>query len=416
MSISPPVIRRVAVGCFEVMFWSQGEGILLDSVNSPAALQILFPRTEPASPPAAVPPQLKEYLAGHLGDVLTVRLLEVRGPGQLLLEIAGTEVVAQGSAPVGANGLFEVRLDSLEPLISFSLADQAESGLPLHWQRLLREAVVSPNLFSREMMLLRELLTDDAAPLSPLLRHALQSLSEPFSVASLIAGLRSGTGLPLARMGLFYEAAMTQLWSADAGKFLRSAGREPQTVKEMLWQMLSGLDDEIIRDGLSGDSGKAEKTRANLSASLHSMLDMVELNQCLNNSGLHGDDGFMLLLPLWGWGGAADLWVRLSRDGASRSAGSKLYTLMIYLDLEGLGPLGAQVVAAEQELQVKLLVVGETPAQHLRELLPEVRKELRSHFPGGVRLEVEAVASDVVEIFRQRAFLASLPSLFQALG
>ena len=89
---------------------------------------------------------------------------------------------------------------------------------------------------------------------------------------------------------------------------------------------------------------------------------------------------------------------------------------MIYLDLEGLGPLGAQIVVGGRELQVKLMVVGEASAQSLRELLPAVRKQLRARFPGGVNLAVECLGPKGVAGFRQRAFLASLPALFTASG
>ena len=124
-----------------------------------------------------------------------------------------------------------------------------------------------------------------------------------------------------------------------------------------------------------------------------------------------------MLLPLWGWGSVADLWLRLTRDrGEAKTSAGNLYTMMLYLDLEGLGPLGAQVVVGSQELQVKLLVVGDESAQCVRELLPETRKQLRSRFSGGVGLAVETVGPNGVEAFRQRAFLASLPPLFKASG
>ena len=37
-------------------------------------------------------------------------------------------------------------------------------------------------------------------------------------------------------------------------------------------------------------------------------------------------------------GSSGDLWLRLLRDGETKSSGGKFYTLMIYLDLERLGP------------------------------------------------------------------------------
>jgi len=78
--------------------------------------------------------------------------------------------------------------------------------------------------------------------------------------------------------------------------------------------------------------------------------------------------------------------------------------------------LGAQVVVGSRELQVKLMVAGDDAAQYLRQLLPEARKSLRSQFSGGVGLTVESIGLNGVAEFRQRAFLASLPSLFTASG
>lgn len=180
----------------------------------------------------------------------------------------------------------------------------------------------------------------------------------------------------------------------------------------MLAELQGGFIEELLEEGGAHET----KLGAKLRSTLRSLIDLVELNQCLNNPGLRSDEGFILLLPLWGWGSAADLWLRLLRDGEAKAPGGNLYTLMIYLDLEGLGPLGAQVVVGSRELQVKLMVVGSEPARSLRELLPEARKQLRPQFPDGVSLTVETVGPSGVEEFRQRAFLASLPSLFTASG
>ncbi len=359
---------------------------------------------------------LKDNLAGRLGDLLTVRLVDVLSPEKLLLEVAGTEVVAKGSAPPGAKGLFTVRLESLEPLLQFSLVDQTDAGLPLQSSRLLRDLVANPNLFAKNISLLKELLLDETIRFPASMLGSLKSLTSRFSAATLISDLRSGEGLPLKQIGLFHEQELVALLSGGAEKLSLVAARQPVTVKADLLQLLAQLHGGFA-DDLLPEGGLDSKLVAKLQTGLRSLLDMVELNQYLNNPGLRSEDDFILFMPLWGWGSVGDLWLRLMRDrGEAKTSAGNLYTMMLYLDLEGLGPLGAQVVVGSQELQVKLLVVGDESAQYVRELLPETRKQLRSRFPGGVGLAVETVGPNGVEAFRQRAFLASLPPLFKASG
>ncbi len=389
---------------------------MIDSITFSDPAQSLLLKGEASEPGAALSAPLKSYLAGRLGELLTVRLVEVLGPEKLLLEVAGTEVVARGSAPPGTTGLFTVRLESLEPLVKLSLSIQAEDGLPLPLRRLMGEVVANPNLFSKNVSLIKELLSDETVQLPISLRNSLQSLIARFSAAALISELRSGGGLPLKQLGLFYEQELVTLLLAGPEKLSRLAARESVTTKESLLHLLAELHGGLVEELFQEGGGHEAKLVSKLRSTLRSLLDLVELNQCLNNPGLRSDEGFILLLPLWGWGSAGDLWLRLMRDGEAKAPGGNLYTLMIYLDLEGLGPLGAQVVVGSRELQVKIMVVGEEPAQNLRELLPEVRKQLRSQFPGGVQLTVETVGPNGVEEFRQRAFLASMPSLFTASG
>ena len=394
----------------------KGVDVLIDGINFTDSGRSLLLKGETSEPGAAPSATLKSYLAGRLGELLTVRLVEVLSPEKLLLEVAGTEVVARGSAPPGTAGLLTVRLESLEPLVRFSLSGQTEESLPLPLRRLMSEVVTNPNLFSKNIIQLKELLLDETAHLSASLRNSLKALTSRFSATSLISDLRSGDGLPFKQLGLFYEQELVSLLLAGPEKLSRLAAREPLTTKESLLHLLAELQGRFGEELLQEGGGHEAKLVTKLRFALRSMLDLVELNQCLNNPGLRSDEGFIFLLPLWGWGSAADLWLRLLRDGDAKTSGGNLYTLMIYLDLEGLGPLGAQVVVGSRELQVKLMVVDDEPAHNLRELLPEARKQLRSQFPGGVRLTVETVGPSGVEEFRQRAFLASLPSLFTASG
>ena len=389
---------------------------MIEGITFPDLGTVTLLKGETSESGAASSAVLKNQLAGRLGDLLTVRLVDVLSPEKLLLEVAGTEVVAKGSAPPGATGLFTVRLESLEPLLQFSLVEQTDAGLPLQSSQLLRDLIANPNLFAKNISLLKELLLDETIRLPASMLGSLKSLTSRFSAATLISDLRSGEGLPLKQLGLFHEQELAALLSGGAEKLSLAAARQPVTVKADLLQLLAqlhgGFADELLPEG-----GPDAKLVARLQTGLRSLLDMVELNQYLNNPGLRSEDDLILLLPLWGWGSVADLWLRLTRDrGEAKTSAGNLYTMMLYLDLEGLGPLGAQVVVGSQELQVKLLVVGDESAQCVRELLPETRKQLRSRFSGGVGLAVETVGPNGVEAFRQRAFLASLPPLFKASG
>ncbi|MEA3332817.1 MAG: hypothetical protein U9Q58_04395, partial [Pseudomonadota bacterium] len=241
-------------------------------------------------------------------------------------------------------------------------------------------------------------------------------LSEGGAAAKLVADLGSDEGLPLKQLGLSHEKELAALLSVGADKLSLMAARQSTPVKADLLQLLAKLHGGFA-DELLPESGSEVKLVSKLQTGLRSLVDMVELNQYLNNPGLRSEDDLILLLPLWGWGSVSDLWLRLRRDGGEvETSAGNLYTMMLYLDLEGLGPLGAQVVVGSQELQVKLMVVGDESAQYVRELLPEARQPLRSRFPGGVGLVVESVGLNGVEAFRQRAFLASLPPLFKASG
>jgi len=371
--------------------------------------------TTELQPPSA---ELKTLLAGRLGDTLTVRINQVLSPEKLLLEIAGAEVVARGSAPPGTTGLLTVRLESIDPFIQLSLPAAETSALPQSMRQILSEVVVKPNLFSENLMALKELLLDKNLSLSVASRNLLENLTSRFSVSTLLNDLRGGAGLALDKLGILHEPELAALLLNGTEKQLRqAAGREPLSVKEGLLRLLADLDTGSLSESLAKEGSRTRAFSDKLRSTLHSLKDMVELNQTLNNPGLRSEADLLLLLPLWSGESFSDLWLRLTRDEKSgRSTDCNLYTLMIYLDFADLGPLGAQLAVGRRELQAKFLVVGEEAAQSLRKLLPEVRGSLRSDFSEGLYLQVETVGTDAVAAFRQRAFLASLPPLLTAAG
>ncbi|MCK5680026.1 flagellar hook-length control protein FliK, partial [bacterium] len=306
----------------------------------------------------------------------------------------------------------------VEPFIQLSSSDRGVDVLPQSLRESLSEMVTKPNLFSEKLSFLQELLSDKTLQLPFATRNLLENLTARFSAANLINDLRTGVGLPFEKLGLFHEPEFATLLLTGTEREVRlAAGRQPTTVKESLMRLLAGLDGGPLEESLMKSGTNVKELVGKLRASLNSLLDMVELNQTLNNPGLRGESDFMLLLPLAGWGSFSDLWLQLTSDGgAEKSSGRSMYTLMIYLDLEALGPLGAQMVVGSQGLQVKILVVDEQAAQKLRKLLPEVRGRLRADFSGGLYFEVETIGPNAVEEFRQRAFLASLPPLLEESG
>ncbi|MBN2706983.1 MAG: hypothetical protein JXR89_11145 [Deltaproteobacteria bacterium] len=360
---------------------------------------------------------LKGTLAGHLGEEFSVRFLETLGPEKFLIEIAGAEVVAQGAVPsASVEGLWVARLESLEPLIRFRLLGADSGAVPETWRRLLGEVVNRPNFFSERILSLQRLLQADSGLLSPSLSKALASLVERFSAGGLLAGLRSGTGLPLEQLGLFYEQQLAQLLILDPRSFMRHDLQSPRNLKELLLRLLMDLRQEPAETA-SLVMAKRAALVTELAGVLRSLLDLVELNQFLNNPGLRREPGLFLLLPLLGWGSEADLWLRLSRERQSPGAETTpACSLMIYLNMDSLGPIGAFLCAGNDGLQGKIMVVGESAARSLRSLLPECRRELGDCFARGVGLVVEEVGMSGVEEFRRRAFLATLPALFQASG
>ncbi len=361
---------------------------------------------------------LKELLAGRLGETFTVRIKEVLSPEKLLLEIAGSEVVARGSAPSGTTGLLSVRLESVDPLIQLSLPEAESAALPHSIRQNLSELVVKPNMFSENLMELKTLLLDKNLSLPMTMRNLLENLTSRFSVSTLISDLRGGVGLALDKLGLLHEPELgALLLQVDEKKLGPAAGREPLNVKENLMRLLVNLDSGPLAESLAEAGERAQGLSDKLRSVLSSLKDMVELNQVLNNPGLRNEADLLLLLPLWSGEAFSDLWLRMSRDGGSgKGSAGNLYTLMIYLDFADLGPLGAQLVVGNREMQAKFLTVGENAAQNLRKLLPEVRDSLRDDFPGGLQLQVETVGTDAVAAFRQRAFLASLPPLLTTSG
>ena len=361
---------------------------------------------------------LKNMLAGRLGETLTVRINQVLSPDKLLLEIAGSEVVARGSAPPGTSGLLTVRLESIDPFVQLSLPEAESPALPQLIRQSLSEMVVKPNIFSENLIDLKALLLEKTFPLPLASRNLLENLIRRFAVSTLINDLRGGAGLALDKLGLLHEPELAALLLHGTDKEVRlAAGREPLSVKEGLLRLLADLDSGPLAESLAKAGVRTHDLSDKLRSTLNSLKDMVELNQVLNNPGLRSDSDLLLLLPLWSGDAFSDLWLRCTRDGGSgKSFDSDLYTLMIYLDFEDLGPLGAQLVVGNRELLAKFLTVGEDAARDLRKLLPEVRDRLRADFPGGLLLQVETVGTDAVAAFRQRAFLASLPPLLTTSG
>jgi hypothetical protein len=221
--------------------------------------------------------ELKNLLAGRLGDTLSVRVNQVLSPEKLLLEIAGAEVVARGSAPPGTTGLLTVRLESIDPFIQLTLLDQDAAALPQSIRQNLNEMVAKPNLFSENLMVLKELLLDKTLPLPLSVRNLLENLTGRFSVSTLVNDLRGGAGLALDKMGLLHEPELVALLLNGTEKQVRqAAGREPLSVKEGLLRLLTDLDTGLLAETLAKDgSSRTQALSDKLRSTLYSLKGMV---------------------------------------------------------------------------------------------------------------------------------------------
>ena len=145
------------------------------------------------------------------------------------------------------------------------------------------------------------------------------------------------------------------------------------------------------------------------------MVGIDPLNQLFNNPGLRGDNGIQLLLPFWG--GETDLWLRFRHNQSSADqAETSSYSLMIYLDLQSLGPTAGRLLAAGNDLLGLIMVANEFSAMGLRKLLPAHRERLRSSFSGSVEFKVEVCGPSRIADFQRRTFLAGLSPSFTSAG
>jgi len=368
---------------------------------------------------SGLPPAVREFLAERLGEAFPVRLLENLEGNRMVLEVGGDRVVAEGKLPVDMTETFMVRLQSLEPEVRFSLAETATTELPVSLRRGLGAMFAADRRFSGSLLQLEILMHDPDITLPSALRARLGIIRNLFSAEALVDGLKEGKGFPLAELGLAHEADLAGLVSRlenhgsseEAGR-----SRSDNNGKEIIVRLLAGLAARGADDapGVENAKNLDPEIAARLQTQLKNLREVVELNQLLNNPGLNHDRGLFLVLPLWGWGTVGDLWLRLVGDGDKGGQREKdIYSLMVYLDFDEFGAVGARIFAGARELQAEIMVTNETSARVLRELLPGVRGRLRSRFSGGSRLAVTVVGDQGLEEFRHRAFLASLPPLLR---
>ena len=396
-----------------------GKTVVESSLVSQALRESALLFLDQAQSRSGLPPAVQEFLAERLGEVFSVRLLENLDGDRVLLEVGGDRVVAEGKLPVDLAETFRVRLQSLEPVVRFSLAETETAELPTSLRRGLGALFTADRRFSGSLMQLETLMNDPDITLPPALRNHLGIIRSLFSAEALVDGLKEGKGFPLAELGLAHEAELAGLVATlenhnvgeEAG-----GGWSGNNGKEIIIRLLAGLSAYGADDAAGREITKNldPEIASRLQTQLKSLREMVELNQLLNNPGINHDRGLFLVLPLWGWGTVGDLWLRLAGDGGKGGQREKdIYSLMVYLDFEELGAVGARIFAGVRELQVDIMVASETSARVLRELLPEVRGRLRSRFSGGSRLAVTVVGDQGLEEFRHRAFLASLPPLLR---
>ncbi len=371
--------------------------------------------------------ELRARLDACLGREIEVRRLGSAAGRWLELEIAGRRVLAEGFLPPDTPEIFRARLAALEPRIELRLPGGEENAaLPPVLRRALA-GLLQPGsrpaeqlaFITRFLAAARETAATSLLPRADL--RLLRRLHRLFAGERLLANLASGRGGPHAGLGLELEAALAAELAGREGqggsvsRLLEEAAIGARGLIERLLVRLPETD--VLPDLPAAVSGEEEtRSLGRLRDHLRGLRGTLELNQLLNNPGLNPDGELKLILPFWGPGGSAELWLRIAA-GHEAAGGRRCYSLMLYLDFAALGPVAARVVATPGDrLEAELLVVSESAAAVLKEELPAARSRLGGRFPGGVRLFVNRVGPEMVAEFRHRCWLARLPPLFSTAG
>lgn len=345
----------------------------------------------------STPAERQEWL-GLLGKQVEVKILQNLDGGRYLVDMNGTELVAEGEMSLTPGSMHMAKVVSVSPTMTIRLLNISEN-LPPGLREALSLLLDKPNAFADRLGELGMLL----AQMDELDSTGLQQVLQKFSGENLLG--KSGEGLLRLPefLGLLTEAKMAALDGSPQSLLLRDISRSLE----------QNLKSELLQAGSRLASLPPDETAAKLATAIQDVLSLVTLNQLYNNSGVKQFDGLFLIFPLFLAENELDIWLKIKQHKES-SPGSEmdsLLTLTFYLDFPDFGRTGTRVVMMDKQAVVSIQVEGRKQQDLLRDQVPEVQQHLSSLLSREVYIRVEAVPQSRLRDFWQENFLDELPGL-----
>ena len=345
----------------------------------------------------STPAERQEWL-GLLGKQVEVKILQNLDGGRYLVDMNGTELVAEGEMSLMPGSMHVAKVVSVSPTMTIRLLNISEN-LPPGLREALSLLLDKPNAFAGRLGELGMLL----AQMDELDFTGLQQVLQKFSGENLLG--KSGEGLLRLPefLGLLTEAKMAALDGSPQSLLLRDISRSLE----------QNLKSELLQAGNRLASLPPDDTAAKLATAIQDVLSLVTLNQLYNNSGVKQFDGLFLIFPLFLAENELDIWLKIKQHKES-SPGSEmdsLLTLTFYLDFPDFGRTGTRVVMMDKQAVVSIQVEGRKQQDLLRDQVPEVQQHLSSLLSREVYIRVEVVPQSRLRDFWQENFLDELPGL-----
>ena len=345
----------------------------------------------------STPAERQEWL-GLLGKQVEVKILQNLDGGRYLVDMNGTELVAEGEMSLTPGSMHMAKVVSVSPTMTIRLLNISEN-LPPGLREALSLLLDKPNAFADRLGELGMLL----AQMDELDSTGLQQVLQKFSGENLLG--KSGEGLLRLPefLGLLTEAKMAALDGSPQSLLLRDISRSLE----------QNLKSELLQAGNRLASLPPDDTAAKLATAIQDVLSLVTLNQLYNNSGVKQFDGLFLIFPLFLAENELDIWLKIKQHKES-SPGSEmdsLLTLTFYLDFPDFGRTGTRVVMMDKQAVVSIQVEGRKQQDLLRDQVPEVQQHLSSLLSREVYIRVEVVPQSRLRDFWQENFLDELPGL-----
>ena len=345
----------------------------------------------------STPAERQEWL-GLLGKQVEVKILQNLDGGRYLVDMNGTELVAEGEMSLMPGSMHVAKVVSVSPTMTIRLLNISEN-LPPGLRESLALLLERPNTFASRLGELKLLL----ARMGESELIGLQQVLQKFSGENLLG--KSGEGLLRLPefLGLLTEAKMAALDGSPQSLLLRDISRSLE----------QNLKSELLQAGNRLASLPPDDTAAKLATAIQDVLSLVTLNQLYNNSGVKQFDGLFLIFPLFLAENELDIWLKIKQHKES-SPGSEmdsLLTLTFYLDFPDFGRTGTRVVMMDKQAVVSIQVEGRKQQDLLRDQVSGVQQHLSSLLSREVYIRVEVVPQSRLRDFWQENFLDELPGL-----